>query len=428
MNSWHHLPDLYFLHIPKTAGTSVRMLLEGLYPVSSILSAHHLKPMEELPGLAIREARFASGHFGWRLVERAEALGKRFAVLTFLRETAALGVSGMQYVDDVPAKARATLSEERTRLLKERIEASRSGEFEWLVARETIDSDNAPPLSAAEEAAANLMVRSLAGPGVATSNPIEMNDRALELAKERLLSTAFGIVEDMEKSWAVICARLGLPLLSGSLRRANRSKKRLKPSPAFLDLMRTRNSYDHDLDRFARKELDRRLARLKAEGGDLEATLRANFLTTERGVDRIGEAEIGMEDGLVSEGFAPRLDYEPIGRWIRWARKDATLYLPLDTTSERLVRLEIAATMNSNIRDGLTLAVNGHDIPLVRSYERWQDDGFHLVCEARIPAEFMDAHAQYTALDFHAPEDVETEYPDAMGTRASFALANVSIG
>ena len=427
MNSWHHLPDLYFLHISKTAGTSVRMLLEGLYPASSILPVHHLKPMEELPGSAIREARFASGHFGWRLVERAEALGKRFAVLTFLRETAALRVSNLQYVEDIPPEVLAHLPPERVQLLEERIAASRSGEFEELVTREQFDPEDLP-LAAEEGNSGNIMVRSLAGPGLGTINPVRADDRALEIARERLLPTAFGVVEDMEKSWAVICAGLGLPLLSGSLLRANRSTKRLQPSQAFLDLARQQNSYDHALYGFAVEELDRRHAELKSAGGKLRKALRKSFLATERGVEGIREAEIGMQDGLVTEGFASRLEYEPNERWIRWAGKEATLYLPLDTGSERLVRFEIAASMNDTIRDGLKLSVNGHDIPLVRSYERWQDDAYHLVCEARIPAEAMDARAQYTALDFHAPEDAETEYPDAMGPRASFALAQVRIG
>ncbi|MCG6114935.1 MAG: hypothetical protein MEQ84_07010 [Mesorhizobium sp.] len=427
MTSWHHLPDLYFLHIPKTAGTSVRMLLEGLYPAARILPAHHLKSMEELPGSAIREARFASGHFGWRLVERAETLGKHFTVLTFLRETAALRVSGMQYVGDMPQEVLELLPPERVRYLEEGAAASRNGELQEIVSREQFDPDDAMFLTDVE-IGGNTMVRSLAGPGLGTINPIKVHDRALDLARERLLSTAFGIVEDMEKSWAVICARLGLPLLSGSLQRANSSTKRLDPSQAFLDFMRQQNGYDHALYGGAVEEFARRHAELKSKGGTLRSALREDFLSTERGVERVGAAEIGMEDGLVTEGFAIRLRYEPNERWIRWAGKEATLYLPLDTASGRVVRFEIAASMNDAIRDGLTLSVNGNDIPLARSYERWQDDAYHLICEARIPAEFMDAQAQYTALDFHAPEDVETDYPDAMGTRASFALANVKIG
>ena len=63
MNAWHHLPDLYFLHIPKTAGTSVRAWAEGLFPHDAILPAHHINPMEALPDEIILKCRFASGHF-----------------------------------------------------------------------------------------------------------------------------------------------------------------------------------------------------------------------------------------------------------------------------------------------------------------------------------------------------------------------------
>ncbi|MGY6710632.1 MAG: hypothetical protein ACXIVF_20090 [Rhizobiaceae bacterium] len=427
MNSWHHLPDLYFLHIPKTAGTSVRMLLEGLFPASRILPVHHLKSMEALPDDDIVQARFASGHFGWRLVERAEALGKRFEVLTFLREPAALRVSGMQYVADVPEEALSFLTEERAQLMRERITASRQGRFEEIIARDDFDPQNAPPLSPQAQKSANMLVRFLVGPGLQADDPVNVDEQTVELAKDRLLTTAFGLVEEMEKSWAVICARLGLPLLVGSLNRANTSSKRLQPSDAFMALIRHHNRYDDALYRFACEELDSLYSRMTSVDADIAGALRAAFLTKDQGLPRVGKAEITMADGLVAEGFAKRLEYEPIGRWIRWARKEATLYLPLDTSAERQIRFEIATTMNREIRDGLRLSVNGRDIPLKRSYEIWQDDAHHLICEARIPPQAMDSQAQYTALDFHAPEEVETEYPNAMGTHASFALANIRV-
>lgn len=427
MNSWHHLPDLYFLHIPKTAGTSVRMLLEGLFPASRILPVHHSGPMEALPDEDIVQARFASGHFGWRLVERAEALGKRFEVLTFLREPAALRVSGMQYVADVPQELLASLPEDRARFIRERIEASKKGEFEEIVTSEDYDLDNIPPLPPHIERSANLMIRSLAGPGLQTPTPIAMDDHALELAKDRLLTTAFGIVEEMDRSWAAICARHGLPLLAKSLMRANTSRKRLQPSETYVKLIRKLNRFDDALYRFAREELEAFHSREFGDG-NFEASLRDAFLNTDRGLPRISAADISMGDGFVSEGFAIRLWHDPTERWLRWAGKEATLYLPLDTSADRTMRFEVLASMNDTIRDGLRLSVNGQDIPLIRSYEMWQDAAHHLICEVTIPATFMTPDAQYTALNFHAPEDVETEYPNAMGPRASFALANIRIG
>lgn len=431
MKPWHHLPDLYFLHIPKTAGTSVRAWAEGLFPADAILPVHHLQPMEDMPDEAIRSARFASGHLGWRFFERRERL-KPIEVFTFLRETLALRMSMLGYAHEVPEDAFSELAGDVAERTRKGTEAARSSAMVEFVTSDSFDvARQVAAVLPLNRRLQNSYVLHLAGAGGQASEVIEVTDETCHLAASRLDGMlSVGVVEDMAGSMALLCDRLGLPYLPLG-RVLNKSEKKLKPSAKFGEFVRHVASYNVQLHDHATNLVAERKADLLASYGvatveALATPMRHAFLTTDRGVERAKEADITMADGLVTEGFAQRLFYEPYNRWIRWAGQEATLYLPLDRSADRAIRFEVATTMTDPIRDGLTLSVEGRDIPLTRTYEKWPD-GWHLICEGTIPA--GDAVLQYTALDFEAPEDVAvTDYPDSMGVRAAWALADVRVG
>lgn len=430
MTAWHHLPDLYFLHIPKTAGTSVRAWAEGMFPAAAILHTHHLMPMEELPDETIRTARFASGHFGWRYIERAHAVGKQPQVFTFLREMIALRMSMLSYLRQLPAEALDQVPDGVADAMQSVIATADDERMVRFVTSDNIDIEAQLARTDAHEARrANLYVMYLAGAGNQTETPVKVTPNTAALAADRMEAMlSVGTVEDMSGSMALLCERLGLPLLLLG-QALNRSGEKLIPSAAYKELVRRKNPYNVDLYDRATNLVAERKADLLARYGarsteELATPMRLAFLTTDRGVERIREADITMADGLVTEGFAQRFYHEPYDRWLRWAGKEATVYLPLDRSEDRSIRFEVATTMNDTIRDELTLSVDGRDLPLTRSYEQWPD-GFHLICEATIPA--GDAALQYTALDFEAPEDVATEHPDSMGVRAAWALADIRI-
>lgn len=431
MRAWHHLPDLYFLHIPKTAGTSVRAWAEGLFPQDAILPVHHLKPMEALPDEVIRSTRFASGHFGWRYVERAESLGKKVDVFTFLRETVALQISILSYAPTIPDEAYDNISPEVASALREVAAVSQNPRLAGFVSDETIDVEERLARHPKPHPGQNNYILHLLAGGAQSEGAIDKSDETAAVAAKRLEDiVSVGVVEEMSASVAVLCDRLGLPHipLGSSL---NRSEKKLNPSAPYAELVRRRNPYNVQLHEHALNLVGARVADLLASYGaktvdELATPMRLSFLVTDRGVERIRAADITMADGLVTEGFAQRFFHEPYERWLRWAGRDATVYLPLDPTADRMIRFEVATTMSDTIRDGLKLSVNGQDVPLTRTYEQWPD-GWHLICDATIPASVMDKGSQYTALDFEAPDDVPTEHPESMGSRAAWALADIRV-
>ncbi|MCG6114931.1 MAG: hypothetical protein MEQ84_06990 [Mesorhizobium sp.] len=143
---------------------------------------------------------------------------------------------------------------------------------------------------------------------------------------------------------------------------------------------------------------------------------------------RLWNTDLTMGQRLVATGLTKPYFYEPFDRWLRWSGKQATLYLPLDTSSDRTIRLEVPVTVTEEIRDGLTLTVDGTDIPLAREYELWKDGGYHLVCTTTIPQAAMHPDFQYTALELAAPDEFVSTHPETMGARSSFALADIRIG
>jgi len=56
-------PRMFFLHIPKTAGMSLRLFFSNQYPVSEILPANDWVQLLQVPTEYFEEYRLYQGHF-----------------------------------------------------------------------------------------------------------------------------------------------------------------------------------------------------------------------------------------------------------------------------------------------------------------------------------------------------------------------------
>lgn len=72
---------LYFQHIPKTAGTSITMLLKRAIPADELCPTIHWDDIVEIQHSTVRKYRYFIGHFGQPLGRFLGADLNRFAVL-----------------------------------------------------------------------------------------------------------------------------------------------------------------------------------------------------------------------------------------------------------------------------------------------------------------------------------------------------------
>lgn len=78
----------YFLHVPKCAGTTTRLVLTNQFAASEVLAAcdtsfYYARQLSNHPEIQT-PYRFASGHFGWDLPTRVR--DRRWQIITVLRE------------------------------------------------------------------------------------------------------------------------------------------------------------------------------------------------------------------------------------------------------------------------------------------------------------------------------------------------------
>ena len=122
--------------------------------------------------------------------------------------------------------------------------------------------------------------------------------------------------------------------------------------------------------------------------------------------------------------------YAPVSRWLRWAGPEcqSSLYLPLDRATDRRIKIEIVFTLSDGIRDALSIEVDDRVLPTARSYEKFEDDQWHLMLEVVVPAAVPGAaEPQYTEIRFRAPDVVQTEIDGRPDTPRSFAIGRMFI-
>lgn len=427
----NHLPRLYFLHIPKTAGTTVRDWLQPLFREREQLPAEHLADLDKIDPDQLHEFCFAAGHFGWRLMEISDRCGAGFEAITVLRDPIELALSGMRYVNEVPAEDLSKLPGTVVEVVRRIAELARLGVF---------PGGSADPTLVAEvehhtQRYRNMMVRFLSAAGTEHADLPALTARDLDVAISRLAGMRFfGLVEDLGWSAALFADAYGLPLRPISSRLNVTREQSDSISPEERQWLRDSDSLDVSLYEFARELFDSRVRDLRrkyelpddARPEDLEAPLLRSFLETEQGLSLIHSGEVGMSDGVLCEGFHPRFFHAPWDRWIRWSGPGlrSTIFLPLDTSAARHLRIEIKAALSDDIRDGLGIEINGSAIDVQRSYEQFADGSYFMVCEALVPHSVMQLGRQYTSISFVSPATLREE---DTGLLVGFALGKIYV-
>ncbi|MGY6710631.1 MAG: hypothetical protein ACXIVF_20085 [Rhizobiaceae bacterium] len=437
-----HLGRLYFLHIPKAAGTSLRLWLEGLFDVAACCPHYHPFELADDPAEELARHCFFTGHHQWRFAERwGAALGLQ--AVTFLRDPIARGASELRY-------QRQFTPEEAARW------RDRTWVRGWVLDLQTQMSDDQIvrlPRFIAEEG--NRQTRELGlvdadlPPGRVDQPAIEVGERHLEAATAHLASMAgFGLVEEMERSALLIADALGLPARPIALRANVTGAAAAAPSREMRAALGGSNRLDLRLYEAARALFAARFAALLSRYGQaddaaghaaLAARLDADFAARDRGVALLPALFADMSRGMVLDGFQQRFFYPPLGRWLRWSQGPvARLWLPIDRARPRSLVLDIAFFTDDAARDGLRVEIDGRPVPSSLDYPRWPvpagqgadgtdgtDEAHHVAVGVELPA--LAVSPQYTQIALRLPPGGPGT-PGVQGApEAALALAHVRV-
>lgn len=106
----------YFLHVPKTAGTTFRVLLENHFHLDEICPAYEFFQIEQYTDEQLGRFRLFRGHMGYNLVNY---LPEKPRVMVMLRDPMERAVSHFEYIRRDPAHPKHHVIRERSMGLKE---------------------------------------------------------------------------------------------------------------------------------------------------------------------------------------------------------------------------------------------------------------------------------------------------------------------
>lgn len=370
---------LYFLHIPKTAGISLKSVLAEYFSLSDALRFEFQPEILHLSPVELRKYRLLMGHCTFGLIEY---IGAPYEVITFLRKPLDQAIS--MFFD-----------------LKE------NGQLEPDVTlRDVLHSELVQRLI-------NLQCRWLASDDVAGENlgyslSYRTRQEALEAltgaqwfekAAERLKSLRFvGLTERFAESVDMLCDEFAWPRTSRLVRFNARPKKNWKDVDErslreLTELLeQDRRLYDMALPLFE-KERERNV---RVTAGAYERRLRE--------AARMDAVHVGCDEPVPGFGWHER---EPTtrGGWARWSgpATRSTVELPLQQERDMTLTFLLEAVITETGFEDLRVLVNGVELE-ARHYFLTEGRYENAVFRVRIPAEVLQRQSGYTSIEFLAKE------------------------
>jgi Sulfotransferase family len=375
--------QLYFIHVPKCAGTSFISLIDERYVIDEIIPTHYDVNMliNQITDEQLAGYRFIRGHLHYNLV--VPRLRKHPRTITFLREPVVRFISNFSMRQRVSDPLHGLQSTLQSLTLEEFLErkdlmnvfANRATQ---LIGGTTIDQNGSEVLN-------------------------------LDLAKKRLAEMDFvGIVEHYNDSLALFCYIFDFPPVQGG-RVMNVSpdrEKRSEISQAILKKVAETEWADIELYKFGRELFENQLARMNQELAD-----NVSFPHPPK-MDEIKDDLSLVNPGM---GWHVAERHSKYGV-IRWSGPETVshLHYSLNTDRDLILKFDIIQILAMDVLNSLTVRMNGVIIPLVKHQN---EEGGVVNYEARISREILLLSGGLTNLTFEVnrtthPKEVDPQNPD----------------
>jgi len=454
---------LCFLHIPKTAGTSLRHWLADFFAASDVATLNNTEELKVAMSDDITNYRFYAAHLGLALYQ---LLPEPPDTITWLRDPVAREISHYMYFRQIKDYLIAQVPSQR------------------VLAHVNAACDLSIPDLCQSVAylgeCDNFQSRMLAGivpksPEAPAGESILQcpwayvprglcDESILESAKQNLLNLLhFGMCDWMQPSVDLLCYRAGLPPKAFDYY-FNRTKKSTNQvSEADRAILRETNRYDQALYEFAQQEFKNRILALwqdcVASGAisthvfsdpdlhdqlsvsnimsadwllahwehpDLRAVLtqflKINFQRQHHQDEQQEKIRLHFSDAAFLTGWYAREYYQPLETWLRWAgpTTESSVYLPLKAGSDYRISFKVLSCMSYDILQSIHLQVHGEDVPLQWINVTDRSGAIQYLFTGVIPARLLLESEVYTELVLKTSQVVRMELPDNALTDAYY--------
>lgn len=380
-------PDdlLYFIHIPKTAGTTLIALLDSKFDMNEIFPAQLWKELAKIPPDEVGNYRLYRGHFGAKGLE--PFLPRPPVCITMLRQPIPLSLSTYKFVMREPGtrvhglataekmsfadfiqhpKTRKRISNKQTRNLSFRVKHPPADDaiFQYSESRDRVDQ-------------------------WLDKYQLPLSDRdSLAQAKEQLEACAFfGLVERFDESMALMSYTFGWSPVGAvpKLREATTPAEIEALPDDIRTMLEDCNRLDTKLYRYAEKLFEKRMKAMVrhlrefakpdeptpktwAEDPEFVTVLLDRYYADcqRQRLKPSSRVQVDFSQAFHGSGWHQREKMAVDNSVFRWTGPSttATVDLPVVQTADAEITFRIINALETEILDSLTLAVNDTLIPL----------------------------------------------------------------
>ncbi|MEP7293782.1 MAG: sulfotransferase family 2 domain-containing protein [Chloroflexota bacterium] len=373
---------LFFCHIPKTGGVTLRSLLSEHFHQREIFPYDQ---WEDVPAnispSQLLSYRLYQGHFFWS--STLSLLGKPLPTITMLRNPLDRALSAYDHIRRSPEHPRHNLINGKNATLEDFLEKGLFGGYaNTQVLFLSGSSSTTPTVVNAQLEYKNLLVR----------NPQYLS---LEHAKEVLEQMEFfGITERFDDSIQLLFHRFGWapPLVYERLNVGHERKSAESYPPALIDRLVECNRLDIELYEYGKKLFEARYRQFIADLQWESYNYRSQSLNSPP------EIAISFDDAIEGYGWYPR-EFTSSGRCYRWSGPGnrsvlITRIAPAETLA---LSVGIYHVIAHELLDGLQIRINGTLVSLRGKFDEEQQT---TVIQAEFEGSLVDTPSGVTMIEF----------------------------